>query len=591
MSTRLGWNKLIQTRIEATSNALAQSKEIMMIGLGPSIAKHLQESFEAETQAAVKDRNYFTAALTLAAFADSVTPVVVIAGTLFWTRATEALSTSEFFATIAFVKLVSAPLSIFLEYLPYWTTGFASLQRLQEYLALPEQCDPRTLILGAETTANSKLESSGGDSFVDNTADVEIPVSNRKRRGGNKAVRTATAFADEDILPCSSATAISNPQFKAISIPVAFAVEFLHVSVTSDLSRFILRDVSLSIPNGSVAMFFGPVGCGKSTFARAILGEVKPSDGQIAVTAGSIAYCAQTTWMRNVTLQSNVIGNDVYDEARYSRVIHICALDVDFAQLPHGDQTIAGTDGCSLSGGQRSRLVSNDRWDRFREARQSTLTNCLQLVSCSSTICRREYSSSGRHFQCTRRRHFHDSTQQTLWTEWRDSQWTHHRDYDNQHEYVVSSFLNSTLHQVVGRHMRHTHSLAVEHLKDADLIFKMDETGAIERMPSSYRDSLATPSANFEADSSSDSKESVPRAMEPPVIKQHACTDDVEDPVDTKNGDMSLYSYFVEPAGIPYLFLEGVLLLLASIGERMPRTLLLMIVLPVFTLNYLLMAE
>lgn len=366
VSTRLGWNKLIQTRIEATSNALAQSKEIMMIGLGPSIAKHLQECFEAETQAAIKDRNYFTAALTLAAFADSVTPVVVIAGTLFWTRASEALSTSEFFATIAFVKLVSAPLAIFLEYLPYWTTGFASLQRLQEYLALEEQGDPRRLVLDAETTATATSASSGGNPLVGDTAGVEISVSNRKRRGENRAVRTATAFADEGILPCSSAT--------AISIPVAFAVEFIHVSLTSYSSQFILRDVSLSIPIGSVAMVFGPVGCGKSTFARAILGEVEPSDGQIAVTAGSIAYCAQTTWMRNATLQSNVIGNDVYDEARYLRVIHICALDVDFAQLPRGDQTIAGTDGCNLSGGQRSRLVGNDRGERLREARKATLT-------------------------------------------------------------------------------------------------------------------------------------------------------------------------------------------------------------------------
>lgn len=126
--------------------------------------------------------------------------------------------------------------------------------------------------------------------------------------------------------------------------------------------------------------------------------------------------------------------------------------------------------------------------------------------------------------------------------------------------------------------MCHTHNLSVEHLKDADLIFQMDETGAIEKKPASYRDSLTSPSSNFETDSLPDSKESVRRAMRPPAIKQYASNDNAEDPVDTKNGDISLYSYFVEPAGIPYLFLEGILLLLASIGERMPRTLLFMMV-------------
>lgn len=41
---------------------------------------------------------------------------------------------------------------------------------------------------------------------------------------------------------------------------------------------------------------------------------------------------------------------------RYEDVIKVCALERDLEQFPHGDSTLVGERGVSLSGGQRARI-------------------------------------------------------------------------------------------------------------------------------------------------------------------------------------------------------------------------------------------
>ena len=44
------------------------------------------------------------------------------------------------------------------------------------------------------------------------------------------------------------------------------------------------------------------------------------------------------------------------DRPRYNTVVRRCALDRDFALFPHGDKTIVGERGVSLSGGKHKKL-------------------------------------------------------------------------------------------------------------------------------------------------------------------------------------------------------------------------------------------
>lgn len=56
------------------------------------------------------------------------------------------------------------------------------------------------------------------------------------------------------------------------------------------------------------------------------------------------------------TVRSNILFGQPYDRERYRQVVRKCALERDFALLPHGDRSVVGERGASLSGGQRARV-------------------------------------------------------------------------------------------------------------------------------------------------------------------------------------------------------------------------------------------
>jgi ATP-binding cassette, subfamily C (CFTR/MRP), member 1 len=110
-------------------------------------------------------------------------------------------------------------------------------------------------------------------------------------------------------------------------------------------------------PSGWLAMVIGPVGCGKSTFLKALIGETARLDGELRLLASKVAFCDQTTWITNGTIRANVIGQSPHDEEWYTSVIRACDLQTDLDQLSRGDQTVVGSKGIKLSGGQKQRIV------------------------------------------------------------------------------------------------------------------------------------------------------------------------------------------------------------------------------------------
>ncbi len=55
-----------------------------------------------------------------------------------------------------------------------------------------------------------------------------------------------------------------------------------------------------------------------------------------------MAYVPQEAWVRNKTLQSNVIFEKPMVESNYNKVLEVCALATDIKILPDGDQTEIG---------------------------------------------------------------------------------------------------------------------------------------------------------------------------------------------------------------------------------------------------------
>ena len=126
----------------------------------------------------------------------------------------------------------------------------------------------------------------------------------------------------------------------------------------------IVSDVNLKIWPGDFAMIVGPVGCGKSTMLKALLGELPFTSGTVHIAASQVAFCDQTPWHMNGTVQDSILAISKMDLPRYRSVLRACALEEDLRQLPKGDKTLIGSKGIALSGGQSQRIVSFDHLGR-----------------------------------------------------------------------------------------------------------------------------------------------------------------------------------------------------------------------------------
>jgi ATP-binding cassette, subfamily C (CFTR/MRP), member 1 len=117
--------------------------------------------------------------------------------------------------------------------------------------------------------------------------------------------------------------------------------------------------IAFTAPKGSITMVSGPVGCGKSMLLKAVLGEIHLKSGEISVSTPYIGYCAQTPWLQNSTLKKNILGANVFDAAWYQSILRTCNLEPDINQMPDGDDTLLGSRGVAVSGGQKHRIVSS----------------------------------------------------------------------------------------------------------------------------------------------------------------------------------------------------------------------------------------
>ncbi|KAM5354839.1 hypothetical protein ACJ41O_001485 [Fusarium nematophilum] len=120
--------------------------------------------------------------------------------------------------------------------------------------------------------------------------------------------------------------------------------------------KVLLQDCNFEALPKSLTVISGPLGSGKSTFLRSLIGGVRQVDGNINMS-GTIAYSPQVPVLIHGTVRDNIIFGLPFHPSFYQRVIDATALRVDLASLAHGDQTMLGGTGAALSGGQKSRVA------------------------------------------------------------------------------------------------------------------------------------------------------------------------------------------------------------------------------------------
>lgn len=140
--------------------------------------------------------------------------------------------------------------------------------------------------------------------------------------------------------------------------------------------QFTLRNLNLDFPKNELSVISGRTGSGKSLLLAAIIGEADIHNGILTMPkaptvaerhddiankgnwfiAASIAFVAQIPWIENATIRDNILFGLPFDNERYQKVLHACALTKDLEMLQDGELTDIGANGINLSGGQKWRV-------------------------------------------------------------------------------------------------------------------------------------------------------------------------------------------------------------------------------------------
>lgn len=124
-------------------------------------------------------------------------------------------------------------------------------------------------------------------------------------------------------------------------------------------SLLCLKRIDFECKPGELIAIVGSVGCGKSSFINALLGEVRQLSGTTSVN-GQLAYFSQSPFIMNASVRDNILFGHIdehFNRALYERALDCCALRHDLELLPDGDATEIGEKGVTLSGGQKARVA------------------------------------------------------------------------------------------------------------------------------------------------------------------------------------------------------------------------------------------
>ncbi len=135
-------------------------------------------------------------------------------------------------------------------------------------------------------------------------------------------------------------------------------------------SKPVLRDFSLSVPQGQVVALVGPSGGGKSTILKLLIGFYQLEEGSISVAGrrltdygveelrAMMAFVPQEAYLYAGTISDNIAcGKLGATEDEIMAAARAANAHGFIMQLPDGYQTQVGERGAQLSGGQRQRIA------------------------------------------------------------------------------------------------------------------------------------------------------------------------------------------------------------------------------------------
>ncbi len=153
--------------------------------------------------------------------------------------------------------------------------------------------------------------------------------------------------------------------------PISGKLEARNLSVSyEDSQRKILDEISFKITPGEIVALVGPVGCGKTTLARALGRMIKIDEGSLYLDdndvmdlklkqlRSNIALVPQEGYLFTETLSENIkYGNPEASLEKVQESAYEARMTDDIKGFPDGLKTLVGERGITLSGGQRQRTA------------------------------------------------------------------------------------------------------------------------------------------------------------------------------------------------------------------------------------------
>jgi ATP-binding cassette subfamily B protein len=148
-----------------------------------------------------------------------------------------------------------------------------------------------------------------------------------------------------------------------------YNIELKNLSFAYHRGEDVIKNISLSIPQGGVTALVGPSGSGKSTLARLIARFWDAGEGEILIGGKNISGIDPETLMRcmsfvfqdvvlfNDTVKNNIrIGREGAGDGEIYAAAKMARCDEFIRELPGGYDTVIGENGSTLSGGERQRI-------------------------------------------------------------------------------------------------------------------------------------------------------------------------------------------------------------------------------------------
>jgi ABC-type multidrug transport system fused ATPase/permease subunit len=295
------WMVGVQKRVSLTATVIGSMKSLKLSGLSGTVADFVQKLRVEELAAGARFRRLSIIAAFLGFVPFLLGPPLTFAFTQ------KTLNVSRTFTSLSYLTLLTTPLTQIFQAVPQVLSGLACLSRVQAYLECETHEDFRKL--SSERLSNQIKTKDGAE--------------------------TSSSSSESQCL-----INIKNAKFGW------------------EQDKYVLHCLTTQIKRSALTIVVGPVGSGKSTFCKALLGEIPFHEGDVTLNTSvpHVGTCEQTAFLSNGSVRENIVGFSSYDAHRYAEVIEATALSFDLDTLPQGDLSNVGSDGISLSGGQKQRV-------------------------------------------------------------------------------------------------------------------------------------------------------------------------------------------------------------------------------------------